>query len=405
VIILHASDLHYCPRHLAEVDRCFGAAVDEAVRRGCDLAVLCGDTFDQAVELHHPCVAAVLRQVRRLADAMPVLILQGTLSHDTPGALEVFRVLGGRHPVQVADAIGQVAWVPGAGWVASEGFAFQAPPPGAAALLSCLPAVNKGALVASGRDAAEVGDAVAAVLAGWAPVHLAARATGVPALVVAHGTVSGSVSEQGVPMAGLDHDLTTGALWAAEACAALLGHIHKHQAWARDGRLIAYPGSVGRLHFGELDPKGVLFWEVHADGASAQLWQTPAKRLLQAEFDGPPDPVALACLAAECAGAHVRVRWQIDEEHRASIDPTAIRALFAGAAELKLEGRVLPVSRQRAAGIGAALTVADKLARWCAATGTEPAPLAARLAALESAAPEEILRQITAGPPALPQAA
>ena len=30
----HFSDLHYCAKNLEEADRCFGFAVDEAIRRG-----------------------------------------------------------------------------------------------------------------------------------------------------------------------------------------------------------------------------------------------------------------------------------------------------------------------------------------------------------------------------------
>ena len=34
VRIAHFSDLHYGPKNLIEADRCFGFAVDEAIRRG-----------------------------------------------------------------------------------------------------------------------------------------------------------------------------------------------------------------------------------------------------------------------------------------------------------------------------------------------------------------------------------
>ncbi|MCK7500603.1 MAG: hypothetical protein MZW92_68050 [Comamonadaceae bacterium] len=36
---------------------------------------------------------------------------------------------------------------------------------------------------------------------------------------MSHGTVCGCVTEQGVPMAGLDHEFTTGALFDAQASA------------------------------------------------------------------------------------------------------------------------------------------------------------------------------------------
>jgi exonuclease SbcD len=46
--------------------------------------------------------------VRRLADHCPVLMLQGTYSYEPPGTLSIFRLLGGRFGVHVADRIKQV---------------------------------------------------------------------------------------------------------------------------------------------------------------------------------------------------------------------------------------------------------------------------------------------------------
>src|SRR6202521_1419893 len=90
------SDIHYASSTLTEVDRCFSFAVDEAIRRGIDCAVISGDSTDHALDVHTPAVEALARNVRRLADHCPVLMLQGTFSHEPPGALNVFRLLGGR---------------------------------------------------------------------------------------------------------------------------------------------------------------------------------------------------------------------------------------------------------------------------------------------------------------------
>ena len=106
--IFHTGDLHYCPEFLEEVDRCFEFAVGQAIDRGCDVAVISGDLFDRRVEVHQPAVSALLDRVRRLAEYMPVLILQGTYSHDHPGSLDIFKTLGGAHPVHVSDCIEQV---------------------------------------------------------------------------------------------------------------------------------------------------------------------------------------------------------------------------------------------------------------------------------------------------------
>ena len=94
--VAHFSDLHYAGATLTEVDRCFSFAVDAAIARGADCAVISGDSTDHALEVHAPAVEALARNIRRLADHCPVLMLHGTFSHEPPGALNVFRLLGGR---------------------------------------------------------------------------------------------------------------------------------------------------------------------------------------------------------------------------------------------------------------------------------------------------------------------
>src|SRR5215475_7636138 len=350
--VLQVSDLHYSAKHLAEADRCFSFAVDQAIAAGIDAAVIAGDATDHALELHSPAVTALARNLRRLANHCPVLMLQGTFSHEPPGGVGLFRLLGGRYGVHVAERIEQVALLTDGSWCASEGWHFPALPAGTKALFSCVPTVNKAvvaATVGATRAAEAVGEQLSAVLRGFAPGNRAARAAGIPAIGVSHGTVVGCITEHGVPMAGLDHEFTTGALFAAEANAFMIGHIHKHQFWEENGRFIAYAGSIGRLHHGEEGEKGFLLWEIEARRASFTLVATPAKRTVTVDFEGAPDLEALRECAnkAEIEGAFVRVRWTIPEENRHDVDREAIAKLFDGAAEVKLEGRVIPVARAR----------------------------------------------------------
>src|SRR5262245_46074752 len=119
--VLQVSDLHYSGKHLAEADRCFSFAVDQAITAGVDAAVIAGDATDHALELHSPAAAALARNVRRLADHCPVLMLQGTFSHEPPGGVGLFRLLGGRHGVHVAERIEQVALLTDGSWCARRG--------------------------------------------------------------------------------------------------------------------------------------------------------------------------------------------------------------------------------------------------------------------------------------------
>ena len=413
----HFSDIHYAGATLTEVDRCFTFAVNAAIDKGVDFAVISGDSTDHALDVHAPAVEALARNVRRLADHCPVLMLQGTFSHEPPGTLNVFRLLGGRHPVHVADRLEQVALLQGGTWQASAGWRFDDAPEGTRALFSCVPTVNKATVAAAvgATEAAQaIGEQLSLLLRGFASVNEAARKNGIATIGVSHGTVHGCMTEHGVPMAGLDHEFTTASLFGAGATAFMLGHIHKHQAWQQNGRLIAYAGSIGRLHYGEQGDKGFLLWEIGADAARFELVPTPAKRTVEISFDGMPDMEELRKCARDAAvkDAFIRIRWTMPEEDRHEVDRKAIERIFNAAAEVKLEGRVIPVVRTRAAGISLEAGIAAKVQAWAKATEAKDEPLLACLEMLQQKTPEEIASSILTRPiaaqtavNAIPQAA
>lgn len=409
--IAHFSDLHFGAKTLAEADRCFGAAIDRAAALGAQAAVISGDATDHALDLHAPAAIRLVAQVRRLADHCPVLLLQGTYSHEPPGTLDVFKSVGGQHAIHVADRIQQVVLTRDGDWVASPGWCFEALPPDAVALFSCLPTVNKATVAATvgAADAAPaVGEQLARLLVGFAPMHRIAQARGLPTIGVSHGTVFGCVSEHGVPMAGFDHEFTTGTLFAAGARAFMLGHIHRHQTWtqtdAAGAQVIAYAGSVGRFHYGEEGEKGFLLWDVDGDTARCVLEATPARRTIDIVFEGRPDLEVLreAVGRQDIGGASVRVRWTVGEEDRAAVDREAIQRVLADAAETKLEGRIVPILRTRAAGISRLQHMEDRLRAWARVTEVNAEPLLACLEALALASPEElaarVLREVDLAP-------
>lgn len=391
--ILHLSDIHYCQRYLEEVDRCMDAAVQHAEKASPDLIILSGDLFDHRVELHTDPVNAAVRRVEELARHAPTLILQGTFSHDTPGSLDIFNHLNTRRPVIVADRICQIRFHKTEGFLQSNDWRFKGEGYTPDLLISCLPTTNKAALVAAGEDTDAIGDHVAHVLAGWALSHRSARAAGIPTIVVSHGTVSGSVTEHNVPMAGLDHEYTTGSLFASQADAILLGHIHKHQAWTNAGQVIAYPGSIGRLHFGEVDPKVALLWTVTPGKAEFETLKLPARELIEQVYDYPPTLEALRDFSASIdwdRPVHLRLRMSVDQDFRHAVDEKAIRELFKRATSLKLDVRVNAIQRQRAAGITEEATPAEMLRRWCEYTDTPAAPVLERYQTLQINPPNDI---------------
>ena len=402
--IAQFSDLHYSAKNLVEADRCFSHAVDRAIALKVDAAVVSGDSTDHALDLHSPAVERLARNIRRLADHCPVLMLQGTFSHEPPGTLSMFRLLGGRYPVHVADRIEQVGLTTAGRWVASQAWCFTSLPRGLRALFSCVPTVNKAvvaATVGASSAAQAVGEHLALLLRGFAASNQMAHAQGLATIGVSHGTVFGCISEHGVPMAAFDHEFTTGTLFGAQAQAFMLGHIHRHQAWERqasdlDGmrghQCIAYPGSIGRFHYGEEGDKGFLLWEIGMDEVRFALEPTSARRTVDIVFDGKPDLEVLREVVQreDIAGAFVRVRWTVADEDRHEVNRAAIQKLLEGAVETQLEGRIVPVVRTRAAGISQLASLADKVRAWAKSTDAKPDPLLACLQALASQTPEAI---------------
>lgn len=245
--LAHFSDLHYSPERLDEADRCFGFAVDDAIARGARVAIVSGDSTDHRLDAHSPALGALARQIHRLAAAMPVIMLQGTFSHEPPGTLDIFALMGSTNEVFVADRIQQVAFAHGR-FIASAGAVFGGDElahviaMGPDAVFTCLPTINKGQFAVSvGALAAttDLIDVLGTYLAASGRVNAQLRDAGIATVGISHGTVVGCETEHGVTMAGFDHEFSLSALFDAQCSAFLLGHIHKHQAWESE---------IGRAH-------------------------------------------------------------------------------------------------------------------------------------------------------------
>ena len=372
--------------------------------------MISGDSTDHALDLHSPSAAALVSRVRRLADHCPVLMLQGTWSHEPPGTLSVFRELGGRHAVHVADRIGQVGLTAAGDWVASPAWCFDVPPEGLVALFSCLPSVNRAAVAAAlgAADAAgATGEHVAALLRGLAPSHATARQRGLPTLLVSHGTVFGCITEHGVPMAGFDHEFTTGSLFDAGAQAVLLGHIHRHQCWERDDERRAALHRLRRVDRPVPPRRGgrqgfpALAGRAATPPRAAWRRRRRAARSISASTASPTSRALRAALVAQPVdGAWVRLRWSVPEEERNDVDRAAMRELLAGAAGVQFEGRIVPVVRVRSGGIGQVGAMRDKVAAWAGVVGARPEPLWSCLDELAAHETQRIVDDALAAPEA-----
>lgn len=392
--IAHMSDLHYSGGNLIEADRCFGFAVEDAIRRNVQLAIISGDSTDHRLDAHAPALLLLARRLKQLADHCPVFMLQGTFSHEPAGMLHMFAMIGAKYQILVSDRIEMVALKDGK-WIEFD--PVHPDQPEYDVVITSVPTVNKADLVTTvgaSNASEEMGNQISDVLGSFAGINQSLRTRGIPTVLVSHGTVDGSLNESGVPMAGLDHEFTLGSLFSAMCDAAMIGHIHKHQSWSRSyngaEQVIAYPGSIGRFHYGEIDEKYYLNWNVAPVGTSFEAVVTPSRRMMEIEFDGAPNLKELEAVAETCAGAYVRVRYSIDEEFAKTIDRNAIKEILHRAEEVKIEGTVLTIQRQRCAGISSVKSVSEKLIKWCEITQTPVDGLAERIGMLESSEAEDI---------------
>lgn len=394
--IAHFSDLHYCQKGLKWADKAFAAAIDRAISAGCEAVVISGDSFDAAIGTHDPAFHAYIERLVYLAEHMPVLVLQGTYSHDRPGSLDVLKIIPTKHPILVADTTGayilacdmvtgSFSWSP-----ISDG----SPTHNDEAAFFVLPSLNNADPEILSIGAREY---VKRVMANFATVANILHAHDIPTALVTHGTITGCETESKHAMVSQDHEFDVDTLSACNADAVMIGHIHKHQSFHTSNTVIAYPGSLARLVHGDHDRKGWLLWNVEPGQASFEFMESPTRRLFEIEFDGPPDMVELSELAQQVGPDDaVRVRWVVDEEYAAIIDRSAIRAMFAHAETLKIEPTVLPVQSIRAWGISKAASIADKLAYYLRTTGDEEkiGDISTRLSMLSAAPPEEIISLI-----------
>ena len=392
--IAHFSDLHYSATHLEEADRCFGFAIDAAITAGVDCAILSGDSTDHGLEVRSPAFLALMKRVQQLANHCPVLMLQGTFSHEPLGALRPMGLIDARFPVRIVESIEVISlvqdhWVPFAPDALDQ----------VSLVVSAIPTLNKAdlaVLVGEAGIAAAMGDHLAHLLAQMAPMHEYLRGRGIPTVLVSHGMVDGAHSETGVPMASADHEFHQGALFAARATATMLGHIHLHQAWQREHlgtrQIIAYPGSIGRFHYGEIGDKMALLWQVGSHDCQFTPVVTPSKKMIDLRFEGEPDRGALERVAPDCQDAWVRIQFEVLEEDVARFDTNGIIAWFKqhGAREVQVKRIVIPVLRSRVAGISR-LPLADKLLAWAKHTQVDITGLPERLVDLQQSSAEDLV--------------
>jgi len=407
--IAHLADLHFGNKadKLEEVVITTSFALNWLTNYPPDLIVLAGDSVDEAdgpIRIDSDAARAAISFVSACSQLAPVVIVRGTPSHDrrTP---ELFRALKGRYPIHVATEIEMVAlagarkedlhFIPYSELPASLTFVN--------AILTFLPSPDKAHVVASFGGTSRQLTTLAAneclhdALAYIGEVNSQVP-PGIPKILVGHGMITGARYSSGTIATGADLEFSVHDLNLTNTDVKLFGHIHAHQIFPGN---IIYSGSPGRLNFGETEEKGFVMATINTAGNDGiEFIKTPAREFLFRDMEWDEEGAAKILDEAQqvtllCQGKDVRFRYNIPEEMRHAVDRNSLQEQFitAGARVAKVEMTVIPVVRQRAAGISRKLTLTEKIQAWAQVTNTDiPARVMTIAATIEGETIDELLQ-------------
>lgn len=419
--ILHIADLHYSiiQDKLEEVQRCAGHVLIVAKEEKPDVILVTGDTVDELdgrIRVDSETARAATGFIQGLANIAPVVIIEGTSSHDrkTPW---LFSQLRAKYPIYVSDRIEQIGLVRTYDndlvfmplETALDYTASAQNSNNLVAAFSLIPSVNKSYLM--GQLKASIGEAnlqarelMRDVFAGLGLVNQAI--TSAPRIGVIHGTCTGAVFSNGQVTVGEELEFSLNDLAQMDCDYIGMGHIHKMQIFRLpSGGIAAYSGSIGRLNYGEIEEKGFLMPEFEGQKVKeVKFHKTPARKfaLHSVDWDEGGIETIMAevekCLA-DCKGADVRFRYTIPEEEKHSIRKEELekKILEAGARRVKIEPSIIPKNRTRAAGISKLNTLPEKLKMWGKSVGEQiPQDVLEIASTIEGKDVEELIREVLA---------
>lgn len=352
-------------------------------------------------------------RVQRMAAVAPVVITYG--NHDLPGDLDSFARLAAPCPIYVI-AVPEVVHIR----LSTRRML----------ALFVLPYPQRAGLVSAGHASAFLGQEGRAALD---PIFMVAgaeletaRGRGDLTAMIGHVNIAGAVSSVGQPQIGKEIELDAALLDRLGNCPKVVNHIHKHQTIGD----AVYPGSIARMDYGEMEPKGFLLVEfADAGGFSVAFESLEAapmfhiegelrpgaftyKIVREGEASSPmltagavdlfgmreigPDELEVVNVPPDFTGADVRVRYTFRKNEIGALDKALIFAEFAGCRDLKLDAVPIVEHEIRSPAVVAAVTLEDKVVAYCEGAGLEySGGLADKLAALLQAEPAALLADVT----------
>lgn len=357
--LLHFADLHVGMENYGKLDPTTGTSsrvrdfldrldevIDYALEHDADLAIFSGDAFKNR-DPEPTQQREFARRIKRLADAVPTLLLVG--NHDMPGmaakanSLDIFRAL---------DVPGVVVGYKSESRVIEtrRGPVF----------LAWIPYPMRNRLLSreehAGKSIEELENALREVVSDLVEdLEKEADSHDMPRVLAGHFSVAEAEfgSERSV-MLGRDVAVFTSTLADPRWDYVALGHIHKHQV-LNPGRYppVVYSGSLERIDFGEEDQeKGFCWVDLARKKTTWRFVPVEARpfHTLRVDARDAPDPTAAVLAELEglsLEGAIVRVIVQLQTEQEAALREREVEQALNMAAHTSLVREVEAEVRAR----------------------------------------------------------
>ena len=195
----------------------------------------------------------------------------------------------------------------------------------------------------------------------WGITNEKANRLGIPTILAGHGTVKGSRLSTGQRVTDPDAEFGIADLALTKAALICLGHIHLRQQLQGNA---FYSGSITRADHGETEEKGFFLHTIAGGSVASRFVETPARRMRTLAPAGTVPDASLIDDVKE--GDYVRIVYSIREEDAGLVDDAALRRLAyeKGAAHVKIDKTVLPMTNVRSEGISRLRSLDEKLKRW-----------------------------------------
>jgi len=356
--VVHFADVHVGMENYGRLDPASGTSsrvrdflnrldevIDYAIAHDGDLAVFAGDAF-KSRDPEPTQQREFATRIKRLADAMPTLLLVG--NHDMPG------MAAKASSVDIFDALE----VPGV-MVGDKAEGRVVRTKRGEVYLAWIPYPMRNRLLAreesQGKTIDELDEAlrraVAEVMGGLAAE---AKTKDMPRLLAGHLAVAEArFGSERTILLGRDVALSTSSFADPAWDYVALGHIHRHQDLHPSGPpSVVYSGSLERIDFGEEDEaKGFCWIELARRATRWQFVPVAARpfRTIRVDVrraDDPTGTVIEAARAVDSEGAVVRVVVQLRSDQEALLRGREVEAALGDASnvfvarEVESEGRV-----------------------------------------------------------------